>query len=224
MDNAQAITSLLNSFFTNDAIISIETIFSVIFVTLILSVYEYFVYSRLSHRALYSKAFHTGITVIPFFIATIILCLQSNLIITLGTIGALAIIRFRTAVKDPIDMIYILWAIHIGICCGCQLYVLAIVTSLIVTLILGILDYMDIPKTPYTLVINCNKEDGDSIIEQIRPFTQKLKAKSRNYDKEKLNMILEVMTKDLNGLCDNLSKQEKIERFSIIEYDYEDII
>ena len=224
MSDVQTISNFLTSFFTNDAIISFETIFKVIGITLILSVYEYIVYLKLSHRAFYSKAFHTGITVIPFFIATIILCLQSNLIITLGTIGALAIIRFRTAVKDPIDMLYILWAIHIGICCGCQLYILAVTTSIVVTVVLAILDYIGIPQTPYTLVINCNKEDGDDIIEQIRPFTKKLKAKSRNYDKEKLNMILEVMSEDIKGLCDNLSKQEKIERFSIIEYDYEDII
>ena len=119
MSEMEILIKTLQKIFMNDTIISYQiNIYHYYpsFLLLLLSFYEYNVYKKLSHRACYSKAFHTGITMIPFFISTIILCLQSNLIITLGTIGALAIIRFRTAVKDPIDMIYILWAIHIGIC------------------------------------------------------------------------------------------------------------
>ena len=102
--------------------------------------YEFIVYRLVSHRAFYNRSFNISVTVLPFFIATIILCLQSNLVITLGTIGALAIIRYRTAVKDPVDMLYILWSIHIGIVCGCQLYEVAVLTSLLVTIILLILE------------------------------------------------------------------------------------
>ena len=170
----------LRDFFTGSNIISYKTILHVLAVVTLLSVYEYVVYRKLSHRAFYNKAFHTGITVIPFFISTIILCLQSNLIITLGTIGALAIIRFRTAVKDPIDMIYILWSIHIGICCGCQLYGLAAITSVVVTVVLSFLDYTNLPKTPYTLVVNCNKESSESIVNSISPLVNKIKVKSKN--------------------------------------------
>ena len=69
---------------------------------LILSIYKFVIYRLVSHRAFYNRAFHICIAVLPFFISTIILCLQSNLVITLETIGALAIIRFRTAVKDSV--------------------------------------------------------------------------------------------------------------------------
>jgi ABC-type spermidine/putrescine transport system permease subunit II len=104
---------------------------------LLLPVYEFVIYRVVSHRAFYNRSFHISIAVIPFFISTIILCLQSNIVITLGTIGALAIVRFRTAVKDPVDMIYILWSIHTGIICGCQLYEVAVLTSLLVTIVLS---------------------------------------------------------------------------------------
>ena len=95
--------------------ITTSLLLSVLFVTGILALYEFIVYQIILHRSLYNRAFNISIAVLPFFIATIILCLQSNLVITLGTIGALAIIRFRTAVKDPVDLIFILWSIHIGI-------------------------------------------------------------------------------------------------------------
>ena len=84
------------------------TILSVLIVVLLLSIYEFIIYRFVSHRTFYNKSFNISLAIIPFFIATIILCLQSNLVITLGTIGALAIIRYRTVVKDPIDMVYIL--------------------------------------------------------------------------------------------------------------------
>jgi hypothetical protein len=58
--------------------------------------------------------------------------LQSNIVITLETIGALAILRFGTAVKVPVDMLYLLWEIHIGITCGCQLYEIAVLTILVI--------------------------------------------------------------------------------------------
>ena len=75
----------------------------------ILAIYEFFVYRIVSHRSFYNKSFNITTAILPFFISSIILCLQSNLVITLGTIGALAIIRFRTSVKDPVDMLYLLW-------------------------------------------------------------------------------------------------------------------
>ena len=103
-----------------------SAIISVLAMVLILSLLEYAVDRLVSHRAFYSKSFNITLAIMPFFIATIVMSLQTNLAITLGTIGALAIIRFRTAIKNPVDMIYILWSIHIGITCGCQLFELAV--------------------------------------------------------------------------------------------------
>ena len=102
------------SFYGSEAVPT-EVILTVLLAVLLLSAYEFVVYRLISHRTFYNRSFNISIAVLPFFIATIILCLQSNLVITLGTIGALAIIRFRTAVKDPVDMIYLLWSIHTGI-------------------------------------------------------------------------------------------------------------
>lgn len=108
-----------------------SVILSVLLIVLVLSCYEFWVYRLVSHRAFYNRSFNICISILPFFISTIILCLQSNIVITLGTIGALAILRFRTAVKNPVDMLYLLWSVHIGITCGCQLYEVAVLTSLI---------------------------------------------------------------------------------------------
>ena len=150
MNLIQSVLNNIASTYSNDAV-STKIILSVLLMVLALSVYEFIVYRLVSHRNFYNRSFNISISVLPFFIATIILCLQSNLVITLGTIGALAIIRYRTAVKDPVDMIYILWSIHTGIICGCQLYEIAVLTSLVVTILLLAMEHLPFGRKPYIL-------------------------------------------------------------------------
>ena len=130
--------NIINSY-SNESITTV-TIISVLMMVLFLSIYEFLIYRFVSHRSFYNKSFNITIAILPFFISTIILCLQSNIIITLGTIGALAIIRFRTAIKDPVDMLYLLWSVYIGIICGCQLFEVGVLTSILVTVVLVVLD------------------------------------------------------------------------------------
>ena len=129
--------------YSNTAI-SLDTILSVLIMVLILAFYSFFVYRYVSHRAFYNKSFNISLAILPFFIATLVLCLQTSAYIALGAVGALAIVRYRTAIKDPIDMIYILWSLYIGITCGAMLYEIAVVTSLFVTILLVILEHITI--------------------------------------------------------------------------------
>jgi uncharacterized membrane protein YhiD involved in acid resistance len=200
------------------------TIVSVLTVVFILSIYEFIVYRYVSHRYFYNKSFNITIAILPFFISVIILCLQSNIVITLGTIGALAIIRFRTAVKDPVDMIYILWSVFIGIICGCQLYEVVVLTSLVVTAVLIFFEHITFGKRPFVLIIH-SKENEENLIDDIlKKYTKKYRIKSRNYTSNGMDYAIELSVKNLSNLTDDLSKSEKIERFSIIEFDADDIV
>lgn len=148
-----------------------SAIVSVLIFVLILSTYEFIIYRIVSHRSFYNRSFNICIAILPFFISTIVLCLQSNVVITLGTIGALAILRFRTAVKNPVDMLYLLWSVHIGITCGCQLYEVAVLTSLIVTIVLIAMEYISIGKKPFVMVLYCSPEDENEIVDAIAAQT-----------------------------------------------------
>ncbi len=201
-----------------------SVILSVLLAVLILSAYEFIVYRFVSHRAFYNKAFNICIAIIPFFIAMIIMTLQSNLVITLGTIGALAIIRFRTAVKDPIDMLYILWAVFIGITCGCQLYEVAVLTSIVVTIILIVFENVHLGGSrPIVLVFHCNEQAENQILEIIKSTTKRYKIKSRNYTSKGMDYVVELSTKKPEALTEKL-RNTSIEKFSIIEYDCDDIV
>ena len=209
----------------NNDVINTTTIIVVLLVVLFLSIYEFIVYRYVSHRTFYNKSFNISIAVMPFFISTIIMCLQSNIVITLGTIGALAIIRFRTAVKDPVDMIYILWAIHIGIISGCQLYEVAILTSLVVTIVLFTLEHISFGKSPFILVIHTNKNEEEKIKDILDKYSKKYRIKSRNFlSNGEVDYAIEISIKDIDGFTKSLNKLKVIERFSIIEYDADDIV
>lgn len=220
-----AIINNINHSFQNEEITT-SMLLSVLIVVGVLALYEFVVYQVVLHRSLYNKAFNISIAVLPFFISTIILCLQSNLVITLGTIGALAIIRFRTAVKDPVDLIFILWAIHIGITCGCQLYEMAIITSLIATIVLVILNRMNVGGgKSHILVIHCKTAEDERIITPLlEQHTKKYRVKSRNYTEKGMDFVFEIITKNVGILTEEMERSGHVERFSLMEYDSDDII
>lgn len=220
-------SSLFNYFYNQFAYsgIPLYTLVGIFIVVSILSAYEFIVYRFVLHRALYNKAFNICISVIPFFISAIILCLQTNLVITLGTIGALAIIRFRTAVKDPVDMIFILWSIFVGITCGCQLFVVSVFTTILVTIVLMILNNVSLGMKSHILVIHTLSVDSISKIEKIvKDYADKYRIKSRNITDNGVNVVFEVNTKKANELTEEIAKLEYVKRFSLMEYEPDDIL
>ena len=209
--------------FSNENITTV-TIASVLLMVLFLAVYEFFVYRFISHRAFYNKSFNITIAILPFFISTIILCLQSNIIITLGTIGALAIIRFRTAVKDPVDMLYLLWSVYIGIICGCQLFEVGVLTSIIVTIVLVVLDHAKFGRHPFILILHSNEDIENELVSSFKEKKIKNRFKSRNYTNKGYDYAIELTVNDIEGLKKELSSNVKVSKYSIIEYDADDIV
>ena len=222
MNLTDIFTNIGNAFSVQ--IIDNVTIIAVLFAVLIFAIYEFVVYRFVSHRNFYNKSFNIAIALLPFFIATIILCLQSNVVITLGTIGALAIIRFRTAVKDPVDMIYLLWSVHTGIICGCQLYPVALFTSLIVTIVLVVLDHATFGKKPFILVVHTDKDEEEEIKKILERQCKRYRIKSRNVTNKGCDYAIELSVKNPSELSGNLREAQAINNFSIIEYDADDIV
>lgn len=205
---------------------SVGEILSMLLMVTIMAFYEFIVYRLISHKSMYNKSFHISILVIPYFIGAIVMALQSNLVITLGTIGALAIIRYRTAVKDPVDMMYILWSIFVGIACGCQLYELCILTSLVVTIVLLLVNILSgrIFRNPYVLVLNCLEEKESELNSLIKENSKSYRIKSRNYTSAGIDYVYEIDTKNVEMITNGIRKLDNVKKFSLIEYDTEDVM
>lgn len=118
-----------------------------------------------------------------------------------------------------------MWAIHIGITCGCQLYEVAIVTSLLATIVLIILNRISIGMKSHILVIHCQSADAETdIINLLKSRTKKYRVKSRNHTEKGMDFVFEITTKECSLLAGELEKQTAVERFSLMEYDSDDIL
>ncbi|MCR5186562.1 MAG: DUF4956 domain-containing protein [Clostridia bacterium] len=214
--------NIMNSY-ANESVTT-STIVSVLLMVAILSIYEFFVYRMVSHRSFYNKSFNITVAILPFFISAIILCLQSNLVITLGTIGALAIIRFRTSIKDPVDMLYLLWSVFIGIICGCQLFEVGVLTSVVVTLTLILLENINFGRKSFVLIVRSGEDVEGDLTDLFKAKKISHRFKSRNYSSKGFDYAIELTYKDIQNLNNELSKNERISKYSIIEYDADDIV
>ena len=222
------ISDILESLFSTLGrdVAPLATIIAVLLVVLVMSTYVFLVYRFVTHRSIYNRQFHMAILVIPFFIAMIVMALQSNIVITLGTIGALAIIRFRTAIKDTTDMVYLLWSVFIGITCGCQLYESCILTSLLVTAILVVLNLFGekLLKNPFIMVINATEDIEDELDSVIKHNVKSYRLKSRNYTATGVDYVYELSLKQPHKLANEIRELNKVSKFSLLEYDSNDII
>ncbi len=213
-----------NSFLEGFTSMDITTgkIAATLFVTALLGLYIFAIYRLVTRKVFYSKSFNISLTALALITAAIILAMQSNLVISLGMVGALSIVRFRTAIKDPMDLVFLFWAISIGIICGAGLYEVALVTSVAVTVFILVLDMLPVGKAPMMLVVNSSVMDGEqAILDIVGKYTKSYKVKSRNLSKDRLDMVLELRVKDESGLVAEVAAMEGMISASLIAHDGE---
>lgn len=203
--------------------LSATQIIIVLMLTSLLSIYIFFCYRVLVRRTFYSKSFNISLVAMALITASIILAVQSSVVISLGMVGALSIIRFRTAIKDPMDLIFLFWATGVGIICGAGLVEIAIVVSLFVTVFIFALDRLPVAKAPKILVINSAdaKEIDDEIQCIIAKYAKDFKEKTRCFSEGKLDLVYEMRVKDGRQMVRELNKLEGIVYVSLLSHDGE---
>jgi len=191
-------------------------------ITFIIALYIYFIYRLVNKTALYDRSFHVSMAIISVITAGIIIAMQSSIVISLGMVGALSIVRFRTAIKNPMDLLFLFWSIGTGIICGAGLFEIAIVVSLMVTVGIFLLEFMPEFKKPYLLIINgTTAVDENEIMEAIKKYGSNIKVRSRNLKKNGSDYIFEVRTKKEKEMLEELSKMETVVQLSLLSHEGE---
>lgn len=212
--------SVLDGFSYSD--LSTAKIMTTLIITFVIAVYIFFVYKMVTKSAFYFKNFNVSMAIISVVTAGIILAMQSSIVISLGMVGALSIVRFRTAIKDPMDLLFLFWSIGTGIICGAGLYKIGIILAVFVTVGILILDMMPIRISPYLLIVNAeSKVAEDEIISCVKGMGSAYKLKSKNITKTGMDMILEVRTKKEKELVNAISELEGITSVSLLAHDGE---
>lgn len=187
-----------------------------------LALYIFLVYRVMTRKTFYSKNFNISLAGITVITAAIILTMQSSVVLSLGMVGALSIIRFRTAVKEPIDLMFLFWAISVGIICGAGLAQVAIILSIVLTLGVMILNQLPVAKAPMILVVNTNNLDAEEQVAQVvRKYARHFTVKSRNMTGEALDLVLELRTAQGGELVRETMKLESVVSASLLSHDGE---
>ncbi len=191
-------------------------------VACLIAVYIFTIYRVMTRNSFYNKNFNISLVALAVITTAIILSIQSSVVISLGMVGALSIVRFRTAIKEPMDLVFLFWSISVGIICGAGLFEIAIVTSLVLTAIIIFLDKMPVAKTSMMLVVDSdNIEAEEDIMEVVRKYSPHVRVKSRNMNADCLNMVVEVRIKEEAQCIREVNALECTNNVSLISQDGE---
>lgn len=212
--------SVLESFMGNN--ITTTTVCITLGITIILALYIFLVYYLSTRKTFYNKTFNVSLAAIAVITASIILAMQSNLAISLGMVGALSIVRFRTAVKDPKDLVFLFWSISIGIICGAGIYEIAIISSLIVTIGLFALELTPVGMACNILVVNAGSLDKEKeIMDIVKAGSKYASIKSRNASIQGADFVIECRVREAAEMLQKLQALEGINGVSLLEHDGE---
>ena len=181
----------------------------------------YFIYSKFYVGVIYSRSFAITLVGMTVLTAMVTLAISTNIVISLGMVGALSIVRFRTAVKDPLDLLYLFWAITTGITAGAGMYLLVVITAAVMIGMIVLFYNKQQKGRIYIAVIHyIGDEAGDNVV---RAFGKmKYFVKSKTVRKGKTEMAVEVYCKDNDTFfLDKIRDLDDVEDATLIQYNGE---
>lgn len=191
--------------------------------TCIIALYIFAVYRLVTRKTFYNKNFNISLAALSLITAIVILTVQANIVISLGMVGALSIVRFRTAIKDPMDLVFLFWSISVGIACGASMMEIAVIGSLLLTIIIFILDRLPVAKAANILVVNASGDASlmNEINEIVKTNSKYFKVKSRNLSDSALDVVIELWGAKDEELITSLKASEKVHSVSLMAHDGE---
>lgn len=212
--------SFLEGFADKD--ITVETVAIALLVTTLLAAYIFIVYKVMCRKTFYSKNFNISLVGVALITASIIITIQTSIVVSLGMVGALSIVRFRTAIKDPLDLMFLFWSISTGIICGAGFAENAVILAVVLTIVVVVLDYLPIAKAPMILIVNSDDiESEENILEGVKKYSKHYTVKTRNISHDQLNMTIEISTKSVSELIKDTLKVNGVKSVSALAHDGE---
>jgi len=182
----------------------------------LLGMFIFYVYRRTFQGVLYQRSFNVS----PMVVTMVIMIISGNLILSLGMVGALSIVRFRTPIKDPVDLVFIFWAIAIGIGNGVSYFSITIIGSIIMTITIFALTRREDEDPPYLLVLQIEKETNEpEALEFIRKSVDGFALKSKTVNPANTEITAEVkLIKTDTGFVSEMEKKYGIKKITLISY------
>lgn len=177
----------------------------------------YLVYRFFYRGVVYSDNFNILLIMISVVTSFIIMTISANIVLSLGMVGALSIVRFRSAVKDPLDIGFLFWSIAAGLTCGAGLYFVALVGCVVVAVVYIILHFCKKEKKSYLLILRYSDKAEEQVQSLLSGMKYKLKSKSLSAEETELTVEIKVKGNDTSEAA-RFKTVEGINGVTLLEY------
>ncbi len=222
MDTANFSDIFKSSFLEKSASFSITDSLLGLLSAFIIGLFIYWVYKKTFNGVIYSHSFNISLMIMTMATALVIMGISQNVLLSLGMVGALSIVRFRTPIKDPMDLIYLFWSVVAGILCGAGFLLLVAVGSIVIGAVLLLFVNKITVENPYLLVVKFDQEQAGMAVEnllgsQANKFSLKSKSIIQDYE---IEATYEVRVKENDSqLVADISKIEGVSSAVMLSYD-----
>lgn len=209
-----------SSFLENVSSISMFDMLLTIALSFGIGLFIFLIYKKTYRGVMYSAGFGTTLIALTMITSIVILAVTSNVVLSLGMVGALSIVRFRTAIKDPLDIAFLFWSIGAGIILAAGMIPLAVIGSVCIGLILLVFVNRKSHTHPYMIILNCENHDTEvKAREFIAENVTRSTIKSKSAVKGAVEMNIEVRLKEDNtDFINNLSEMSGVNSAVIVSY------
>lgn len=196
----------------------IETILLILLVATILAMIIYLTYKYTFSGVVYNQRFNVSLVMITVVTTIVMVVIGSNISVSLGMVGALSIVRFRTAIKDPRDTAFIFWGIVTGLACGTQNYYVAILGVLFVAILLFVFKKFMIGDNKYVLIVRGTYFNDKEVEKTVKSIIKDYVCKGKYFTNNSSEVIYEVKIKNRSDvLIDNIRKIQGVDTINIVQ-------
>lgn len=212
-----------SSFLENITSVSILDMALALVLAFGLGLFIFFVYKKTYQGVMYSSSFGTTLIALTMITTVVILAVTSNVVLSLGMVGALSIVRFRTAIKEPLDIAFLFWSIAVGIVLAAGMIPLAVIGSVVIGLILLVFVNRKQHSSPYIAVLSCADTEAEkAAVEYLQGKTEKCVVKSKTASKGAVELNLDVRLRDDNtDFINELADMQGVTSAVLVSYNGE---
>ena len=209
-----------SSFLENVTIVSLLDMVLALVLAFGIGMFIFLIYKKTYAGVMYSSSFGVTLVALTMITTLVILAVTSNVVLSLGMVGALSIVRFRTAIKEPLDIAFLFWSIAVGIVLAAGFIPLAVIGSVVIGLILLVFSNQKSHANPYIVVLSCkDKASEDRGMNLLAEHTKRCVCKSKTVRAGHVELNLEVRLKDDNtDFINELSALEGVESAILVSY------
>ncbi len=185
-----------------------------------LGLFIFLVYKKTFNGVMYSSSFGVTLIALTMITTVVILAVTSNVVLSLGMVGALSIVRFRTAIKEPLDIAFLFWSIGVGIVLAAGMIPLAVVGSVVIGVILLVFVNKKSHTHPYIVVVRCENHDAETQVNKfLREKTERCVVKSKSAQKGEIELNMEIRLKDDNtDFINNIADMNGVHSAVLVSY------